>query len=60
MYTAYCPELDVASCGRDIAEAQNERLHLSIEKAFEKPDPNTEIPAAEELQQASFGGRDKP
>ena len=32
-------------------QAQNERLHLSIEKALGKPDPNTEIPTAEELQQ---------
>ena len=22
MYTAYCPELDVASCGRDVEEAR--------------------------------------
>ena len=31
-------------------QAQNERLHLSIEKALGKPDSNTEIPTAEELQ----------
>ena len=30
--------------------AQNERLQPLIEKAFGKPDPNTEIPTAEELQ----------
>ena len=30
--------------------AQNERLHPSVEKALGKPDSNTEIPTAEELQ----------
>ena len=30
--------------------AQNERLHPSVEKARGKPDSNTEIPTAEELQ----------
>ncbi len=30
--------------------AQNERLRPSIEKVLGKPDPNTEIPTAEELQ----------
>lgn len=30
--------------------AQNERLRPSIEKVFGKPDPNAEIPTAEELQ----------
>lgn len=30
--------------------AQNERLRPLIEKAFGKPDPNNEIPTAEELQ----------
>lgn len=30
--------------------AQNERLRPSIEKALGKPDPNAEIPTAEELQ----------
>ena len=28
MYTAYCPELDVASCGRDIAEARKNLLEV--------------------------------
>ncbi|MDE0314562.1 MAG: hypothetical protein OXM61_06645 [Candidatus Poribacteria bacterium] len=28
MYTAYCPELDVASCGRDIEEARNNLLEV--------------------------------
>ena len=28
MYTAYCPELDVASCGRDIKEARNNLLEV--------------------------------
>ncbi len=32
------------------ARAQNERLHSSIEKTLGKPDPNAEIPTAEELQ----------
>lgn len=31
--------------------ARNERLRPSIEKALGKPDPNTEIPTAEEIQQ---------
>ena len=26
MYTAYCPELDVVSCGRDIDEARKNLL----------------------------------
>ena len=30
--------------------AQNERLRPSIEKVLGKPDPNAEIPTAEELQ----------
>ena len=30
--------------------AQNERLRPSIEKVLGKPDPNVEIPTAEELQ----------
>lgn len=25
MYTAYCPELDIASCGSDIEEAQKRK-----------------------------------
>ena len=29
MYTAYCPELDVASCGRDVEEARKISLRLS-------------------------------
>ena len=28
MYTAYCPELDVVSCGRDIDEARNNLLEV--------------------------------
>ena len=28
MYTAYCPELDVVSCGRDIEEARNNLLEV--------------------------------
>ena len=28
MYTAYCPELDVASCGRNIEEARNNLLEV--------------------------------
>ncbi|MDE0483375.1 MAG: hypothetical protein OXI67_12415 [Candidatus Poribacteria bacterium] len=28
MYTAYCPELDVASCGRDIEEARNNLIQV--------------------------------
>lgn len=28
MYTAYCPELDVASCGRDIEEARKNLLEV--------------------------------
>ena len=28
MYTAYCPELDVASCGRDIEEARNNLIEV--------------------------------
>ena len=28
MYTAYCPELDVASCGRDVAEARKNLLEV--------------------------------
>ena len=28
MYTAYCPELDVASCGKDIEEARNNLLEV--------------------------------
>ena len=28
MYTAYCPELDVVSCGRDIDEARKISLKL--------------------------------
>ncbi len=28
MYTAYCPELDVVSCGRNIEEAQKISLKL--------------------------------
>lgn len=31
-------------------QAQNERLHPSIEKVLEKSDSNAEIPTAEELQ----------
>ena len=29
MYTAYCPELDVASCGRNVEEAKKISLRLS-------------------------------
>jgi len=35
MYTAYCPELDVASCGTTVAEAQKnlrEALEIFIEE----------------------------
>ena len=28
MYTAYCPELDVASCGTDIEEARNNLIEV--------------------------------
>ncbi len=28
MYTAYCPELDVASCGRDLEEARNNLIEV--------------------------------
>ena len=28
MYTAYCPELDVVSCGRDIDEARKNLLEV--------------------------------
>ncbi len=28
MYTAYCPELDVASCGRNIEEARNNLIEV--------------------------------
>ena len=28
MYTAYCPELDVVSCGRDIEEARKNLLEV--------------------------------
>ena len=28
MYTAYCPELDVVSCGRNIEEAQKNLLEV--------------------------------
>lgn len=28
MYTAYCPELDIASCGTDIAEARKNLLEV--------------------------------
>ena len=28
MYTAYCPELDVANCGRTIEEAQKNLLEV--------------------------------
>ncbi len=28
MYTAYCPELDVASCGKDIEEARKNLLEV--------------------------------
>ena len=28
MYTAYCPELDVASCGRDVEEARKNLLEV--------------------------------
>ena len=28
MYTAYCPELDVTSCGRNIEEAQKNLLEV--------------------------------
>jgi predicted RNase H-like HicB family nuclease len=28
MYTAYCPELDVASCGRSVEEARNNLLEV--------------------------------
>ena len=28
MYTAYCPELDVVSCGRNIDEAQKNLLEV--------------------------------
>ena len=28
MYTAYCPELDVASCGRDIEEARRNLVEV--------------------------------
>ena len=35
MYTAYCPELDVASCGRDIEEARKnlfEVIEIQLEE----------------------------
>lgn len=28
MYTAYCPELDVASCGKDVEEARKNLLEV--------------------------------
>ena len=28
MYTAYCPELDVASCGRNIEEARHNLIEV--------------------------------
>jgi len=30
MYTAYCPELDLASCGKTVSEARN-NLHEALE-----------------------------
>lgn len=36
MYTAYCPELDVVSCGRDIEEARKnllEVIEIQLEEA---------------------------
>ncbi len=36
MYTAYCPELDVASCGKDIEEARKnllEVIEIQLEEA---------------------------
>ena len=36
MYTAYCPELDIASCGRDIEEARKnllEVIEIQLEEA---------------------------
>ena len=36
MYTAYCPELDVVSCGKDIEEAQKnllEVIEIQLEEA---------------------------
>ncbi len=35
-------------------QAQNERLRPLIEKTFGKPDPDAEIPTAEELQRLSL------
>ena len=35
MYTAYCPELDVASCGRNVEEAKKNLLEV-IEIQFEE------------------------
>ena len=35
MYTAYCPELDIASCGRDVEEARK-NLREVIEIQFEE------------------------
>lgn len=40
--------------------AQNERLRPSIEKALGKPDPNAEIPTAEELQKLLLEDEIKP
>ena len=40
--------------------AQNERLRPSIEKALGKPDPNAEIPTAEELQKLLLEDGIKP
>lgn len=36
MYTAYCPELDVAGCGRDVEEARKnilEVIEIQLEEA---------------------------
>ena len=40
--------------------AQNERLRPSIEKTLGKPDPNAEIPTAEELQKLLLEDGIKP
>ena len=40
--------------------AQNERLRPSIEKVLGKPDPNAEIPTAEELQKLLLEDGMKP
>ena len=51
-------ERQVARSAR--VRAQNERLRPSIEKALGKPDPNAEIPTAEELQKLLLADGIKP